>query len=71
MSIDQKAIGVVAAQLMEKLEQKYGEDATIDTVAILVAVDQPAQTTVEFAFSEGTAVHVGIGLLEHVKNHLG
>jgi hypothetical protein len=71
VAIDQQKVGLVAARLMESLETKYGEDARLETVALLVTVDHGDQTSVEFALSEATPPHVAIGLLEYVSRNLG
>jgi hypothetical protein len=73
MAIDQAAVGTVAAELMEELAESYGEDATIDTVAVVVSVTHAggAATNVHSKVSESTPVHVAIGLLEYVSRALG
>jgi hypothetical protein len=65
MPIEEQAIGVVAARLMETIAARYGEDATIGTVAVLASVhDRAADRTItHFTFTPGTAPHVGVGLL--------
>jgi hypothetical protein len=70
MAIDQAKIGTVAARLMEELERAYGEDATIDHVMLLVAVDQPGQDTIHFNVSEGIGTYEGLGMLEVVRQRL-
>lgn len=73
MAIDEAMIGTVAAQLMEELSTTYGDDegATIDRVAIVVAVDRREENTIHFRFSEHTPVWVGKGLLGFAHDHLG
>ncbi len=72
MAIDQQKVGGVAARLMDTLEAKYGADATLGTVVLLVAVDHGEdQSSVEFAVTEGTPPHEIIGLLEYVSRNVG
>ncbi|HEY1540436.1 MAG TPA: hypothetical protein VGF63_13615 [Solirubrobacteraceae bacterium] len=71
MAIDQKAIGVVAAEMMEELEQTYGDEATIERVAIVVAVTRAGEDTVHWKFTPGTSVYMGKGLLAHVHDNIG
>lgn len=72
MAIDQTSIGNVAARLMENLESKYGDDAEIKTVLLLVAVEHSAgtQDTIEFSVSEGVSKQEGVGILEIIKHSL-
>ena len=69
MPIDQSRVGNVAARLMENLENKYGDDAEIKSVLLLVTVEHSdgTQDTVEIAPSEGISRHEGMGILELVK----
>ena len=71
MAIDQAAVGLVAAELMEELEHMYGEDATIDRVALVVAVDRGPETTVHYKLTPGTPLYVAKGLLAHVHENMG
>jgi hypothetical protein len=68
MPLDETKIGIVAANLMEQLDSTYGDgdDATIEHVMIIAAVDRPGADTVHFAASEGVANYEGIGLLRTV-----
>jgi hypothetical protein len=70
MALDQAKIGNVAARLMEQLEEIYGEDAMIEHVMLLVAVDQTGRHTIHFNVSEGIAPYEGIGMLEVVRQRL-
>ncbi len=70
MSIDQAAIGIVAAELMEELAETYGDDASIERVALIVAIERGDQSTVHYKFSGGTHVYVAKGLLSHVRDNL-
>ncbi len=63
MALDQSKLGIVAAQLMEQLEQTYGDEASLGTVAVIAEVDHGDQNTIHYAFSESTPKHVGVGLL--------
>jgi hypothetical protein len=71
MSIDQAAIGVVAAELMEEFERLYGDDATIERVALIVAVDRGEETTVHWKLTPGTSLYMAKGLLAHVHDNMG
>jgi hypothetical protein len=61
----------VAAELMDELDGLYGEDASIERVALIVAIDRGDQTTVHYKFTPGTAVYIAQGLLAHVHDNLG
>jgi hypothetical protein len=65
MTIEPAKIGTVAAGLMDQLEQ-YGDDATIDHVMVIAAVDYPGGDTVHYAVSEPMSNYVGIGLLRTI-----
>jgi hypothetical protein len=71
MTIEQSAIGVVAAEMMEELENAYGEDAQIERVALVVSVEVGDENTVHFKFSTGSTVYMAKGLLAHVHDNLG
>ena len=71
MPMEQAALGRVAAELMEQLDETYGEEATIERVAIIVAVDHGDQSTVHYRFTPGTKVYAGKGLLRDVLDHMG
>ena len=66
MPLDERKIGLVAANLMEQLGATYGDGATIEHVMIIAAVDRPGADTVHFAASDGVAHYEGIGLLRTV-----
>ncbi len=72
MAIDQSKVGNVAARLMERLGDKYGDDAEIKAVLLLVDVSHSngTQDSIEYAPSEALPLHEGVGMLEVVKNHL-
>ena len=70
MPIDQAPLGRVAAELMELLEETYGEDASIERVAIIVSVDHGDHDTVHYRFTSGTKVYAAKGLLRDVLDHM-
>jgi len=72
VAIEPSEVGNVAARLMDTLEDKYGDDAEIKAVLLLVDVSHSDGTrdTIEYAPSEGLALHEGVGMLEVVKHHL-
>ena len=39
MAIDRSVVGEAAAKLLDDLEQKYGEQGSLDVVVFIVAVD--------------------------------
>jgi hypothetical protein len=64
MAFDQTPIGTLSAELMEGLEQRYGEDAKIGAVAIIVEIlSDEHGSQVASKFSDPRA-HVNLGLLE-------
>jgi hypothetical protein len=63
MSLDQTNIGRLTADLMDRLEEEYGEDCSIGDVVLVTEVVGPHGTAVTMqATSSGT--HVNLGLLE-------
>lgn len=70
MAIDQAKIGVVAAELMERLEAKYGDEAELDNVLLLVTVSHGAADSIEIQPSPGIANYVALGMLEQIKHDL-
>ena len=40
--MDTTRVGTIAAELMENISEKYGEDATLGVVAVVVELDVPA-----------------------------
>ncbi len=71
MPIEQSAIGVVAAEMMDELERTYGVDAAIERVALVVSVNRGEENTVHFKFSAETTVYMAKGLLAHIHDNLG
>jgi hypothetical protein len=65
MAIDQSKLVMVATQLMEQLEGEHGDEASISTAMIVVAVDAGPEGNglVHFRASPDTPAHVGVGLL--------
>ena len=73
MAIDQARVGEVAAQMMDTLEQQYGEDAEITDVMLIAAVDYDdngATTTVHYSSSPGMPTHVALGLLTQAQVYI-
>lgn len=72
MAIDQILVGTFAQQLMQQLADTHGDDARIESIGIVVAVDSPTQSAVHFRFADGDG---GIlpryrikGLLEEIRD---
>ena len=81
MPVDRAEVGNVAAEVMGRLEERFGdrEDARVRAVMLIVAVDHTDEdergregqhTEVSWGVSEGLARHETIGLLEYVKPYL-
>ena len=74
MPIDQAKIGKVAARLMERLEQEFGEDesAEIGPVLLIATVkhDEGRRATVHYDTSSGTMPYEGMRLLQRVQELL-
>lgn len=72
MSIDTSAVGTIAAEMMDQIAERYGADAHIDTVAIIVEVDmpdtegRPGWTAVDYRCSD-TRRWVQLGFFEAAK----
>ena len=70
--IDTRMVGHVAADLMEQVAEQFGEEATVETVAMVVAVrhaDDATEeaTTISCACSDPRA-WVQVGLLHFAAN---
>jgi hypothetical protein len=65
-AIDTSAVGHVAADLMEQVADQFGEDAAVETVAVIVEVRHPDEqegqsTTITCSCSDQRAwVHSGL-----------
>jgi len=70
MAIDQTAIGGVAADLMDHLDGTAADDASIERVAIVVAIKRPGETTVHWRFTPETPIYVAQGLLANALDQL-
>ncbi len=72
MAIDQARVGEVAAQMMDTLEQQYGEDAEITDVMVITAVkyDNGASSKVHSSSSPGMPTHVALGLLTQAQVYI-
>ena len=72
MAIEQARVGEVAAQMMDTLEQQYGEDAEITDVMVIAAVeyDNGAASKVHSSSSPGMPTHVALGLLTQAQVHI-
>ncbi len=71
MAIDQAQVGQLAALLMQELEDQYGEDATLERVALIVAVAHDEDTlTVHTKFTPDSPPWTQRGLLEYAARHV-
>lgn len=70
MTMNPGAIGDVAFKLIQEIEEQYGQDAEIDTVAVIAHVKEGSERKLSFRFSEGTPFYIGIPLLELLVEHL-
>jgi hypothetical protein len=71
LTIDQTKIGEVAAQLMDQLEETFGEDESveIDSVMLIVSVKHGLfdGTHVRWHNSSDLPIHEALGLLRFVE----
>jgi hypothetical protein len=76
VAVDRTVVGSVAAELMDELDEKFGdgEDANIRAVFLIVAVDYEGddgqEAEVRWGVSDNLQYYEGIGLLEHVIANL-
>jgi hypothetical protein len=71
MAIDQAQVGHLAAQLMQQLEDQYGEDATLEHVALIVAVAHDGdKLTVHTKVAPECPPWTQRGLLEYAARHV-
>jgi|GEM_PF-3176034 len=70
MATDQGMVGRMAAELMEQLEQSYGEGAEITAALLVVNVDTgDGRETMHIKPSPDLARYEGIGLAEWAKHN--
>ncbi len=70
MAIDQAQVGRLAAQLMQELEDQYGEEATLERVALIAAVDHGDQLTVHTRVTPECPPWTQRGLLEYAARNI-
>lgn len=70
MAFDQTPIGNLAAELMDGLEETFGEDGQIGAVAIVVEVTSEAQGSSVAARYSDPRRHVNLGLLDIARQML-
>jgi len=71
MAIDQAQVGQLAALLMQELEDQYKDDATLERVALIVAVAHDEDTlTVHTKFTPDSPPWTKRGLLEYAARHV-
>jgi hypothetical protein len=77
MAIDRSVVGEAAARLLDDLEQKYGEQGSLDAVVFIVAVDngEAADDSVEYRTYDGNGSGLSAwkakGLLTMVSDNVG
>jgi hypothetical protein len=76
MAIDKGIIGETAARFLDDLEQKYGEQGSLDAVVMIVAVDNGEKDdTVEYRIYDGQGAGLAAwkakGLLTMVNDSIG
>jgi hypothetical protein len=75
MAIDRSVVGEAAAKLLDDLEQKYGEQGSLDAVVFIVAIDNgEADDSVEYRTYDGSgsglAAWKAKGLLTMVSDNI-
>jgi len=74
MPIESQRVGAMAMEFIESLEQRFGETATLESVAFIAVVDtgDGTDTTWQFRNGDGSAVplHVGRGMLAETDRGL-
>jgi hypothetical protein len=70
MAIDEAQIGMVAARLMEEIASSYGDGATIETVAVIAAVDHGTMNTLHSCWTPNTPRYVSVGIVTAVLDQL-
>lgn len=67
MAFDQIKVGQLTADLMENLEQRYGDDSEIGDVCLIVEVVGPHGSEITTQSSSARR-HVNLGLLDMARN---
>ncbi|MEA2170269.1 MAG: hypothetical protein QOF76_3569 [Solirubrobacteraceae bacterium] len=74
MAIDTGRIGAMAMEFLESLEQRFGDEANLETVAFIAAVDIGDAMTLTWQFRDGQGnpapVHVSRGMLAETDRGL-
>ena len=78
MAIDNTLVGQAAAEVMDRLDAKFGDqgsiaqDGEVVSVALIVAVeyDGGTRSSYDYSFSPPVAHHEGLGLLHVALNDL-
>lgn len=52
MSLDVTPLGELAAEVMERIEREYGDEATVGICAVVVEVDVPSDDPEDPGFTE-------------------
>lgn len=76
MAIDRSIIGQRAAQFLEELDEKYGDQGSLDAVMFIVAVDNGERDdTIEYRIYDGAGSGLASwkarGLLAMVSDNVG
>lgn len=70
MATDESIVGRMAAEVMEQLEQSYGEDAEISDALLVLSVDTgDGNEVLHVKPSPGLGRYKGIGLVEWAKHN--
>lgn len=70
MSADETMVGRMAAEIMEQLEESYGEDAEISAALLILSVDTAdGNEVLHIKPSPNLGRYKGIGLVEWAKHH--
>jgi hypothetical protein len=77
MGIDSRRVGLLAANFMEDLESKYGDDASLTSVVLIASVDDGDNDAVEYRSTDfesqtgGLPVWKLLGLFEFLRGAIG
>jgi hypothetical protein len=70
MAADQQVIGEIAARIMERIDEEFGDEAKITGAMLIVGLDHGSQSGSESVMwqpSAGMARYEAVGLVEHTK----
>jgi ribonuclease PH len=68
--MDQSKFTRIATQLMDVIDSQYVDDAKLESVMILAAVERGGTTHLHYPASDDTTFHEALGMLDWARERL-